>query len=448
MTAAGEAIIVPDTNVFLEFAFFTDVDWAGLAGAKQAQLVITYPVLHELDKWKRQTGRRRDRAMQVLRRLLVMLQGTAASEKDVRPNVGVVLWPDDPPETLPPDSQDERLLAIAQTIAQRYSDRPVVLVTDDTTVFIKAKARGLNAMQMPEDLRLSPEPSEERRELQRLRTEFEAFKSRSPALALLVDTPNGQSNNITLAIRVPSKPTQAEMQARVEQESAPYSKVLTRLQGEQPMTDSLAGAPCRRPTVAEIEEYRKALVTFQASYREYLEWLHEWSCLRGCSNRLKFVVRNAGRAEAEAVNVIFQFPDDVVLQERFDEPPEQPAAPQEPNLSPFGNIAEMLATFVPPSLDVTSLLPLKGAGPNPNAPRIRRGNSIDLAYGPENVRHGFEWPPDPVWIVLPERVLGPFDVPYVISARNLPEVVEGAIQITPVYEHVGPWLPPEDAEST
>jgi len=51
-----------------------------------------------------------------------------------------------------------------------------------------------------------------------------------------------------------------------------------------------------------------------------------------------------------------------------------------------------------------------------------------------------------VWIVLPERILDAFDVPYVISARNLPDVVDGAIQISPVYEPVGPWLPPENPE--
>jgi len=307
---------------------------------------------------------------------------------------------------------------------------------------------------MPESLRLPPEPSEERREVQRLRAELDELKTRSPVLELFAKNAQGLTRELQLLIRVPSEPSEADIRAKIDRESMAYHDVLERLQGRRPATGlgeavaTLTVALHRAPTPEETTAYVRALTGYLTSYAEYLKRLHVWSRLSGRANHLKFVVCNGGRAEAEAVHIILHFPDNVVLQKRIDAPPEQPAAPRDPTIP---QIATALAGMVPLSSGTAaSLLNLVKPGPampNTDIPKIRTGNSIEVVYGPRNVRHKFEWYPDPVWIVLPERVLDPFDVRYVMSARNLPQVVEGIIRITPAYEHAGPWLPAEDGES-
>ena len=49
---SGVAYCVPDTNFFLHFQYFKDVDWPALIGSETVVIVITSPVLRELEKFK------------------------------------------------------------------------------------------------------------------------------------------------------------------------------------------------------------------------------------------------------------------------------------------------------------------------------------------------------------------------------------------------------------
>jgi len=79
--------LIPDTNIFIEFAYFTDVDWPKLAGADSVVLLLALPTLKELDEHKAGINqRRRDRATKVLARIRELTQNFKA-EGTARPNV-------------------------------------------------------------------------------------------------------------------------------------------------------------------------------------------------------------------------------------------------------------------------------------------------------------------------------------------------------------------------
>ncbi len=67
-----DAVIVPDTNVFLEHRQpFDDIDWSTLVGPDAERLVVVVPILvvEEIDKAKRDGSRRMARARETLRRI-------------------------------------------------------------------------------------------------------------------------------------------------------------------------------------------------------------------------------------------------------------------------------------------------------------------------------------------------------------------------------------------
>lgn len=459
MTSRGEdartrqdrILAVPDSNVFLEFEDFASIDWPGLLRAKDVTLVITYTVLRELDKRKTARDRRRDTAISVTRRLEALLKGeggvtlpkgVSVEESEVVVDLGVL------PPMLDKGNPDDLILAEVLNIGEQSPD-PVVFVTDDTGARLKARVLGVNTRAMPEELRKPPEPSPESRELARI-------KAGLPRVLLLFDTPKGPSAEATFSVRVPRQPTEEDFEVQIAPLRARHEKVLAQMRGE-------AGPPGLAKAMAEIvmamqfgglpkpekvNAHEEAVRSYLREYREYLERRYELEGIVGATLRLRFLVVNEGRAPAEDCHILLHFPDTVIVKNR---PPaeglrlEPPAAPV-----PSSPLDWLRGLDIQPSLpDVGDLLRI-GRIPrlsDSSAPRIRRGRSIRVEYGPEDVMHGasFAWRLQPVYVLLPQGSrLSYLDVPFEAHAANLPESTKGVLKISLQYTEIQPWSLGED----
>ncbi len=121
-------ILVADTNLFLECKKLEELPWQEL-GADEVIIQLTAPVLSEIDKHKKSTGRTRERAIEINSKIGNLLN-SYSDELTVRDNnpkvtlrIDSVLTPDAKlASTLDYSSNDDRLVGITSQLAENLSD--------------------------------------------------------------------------------------------------------------------------------------------------------------------------------------------------------------------------------------------------------------------------------------------------------------------------------------
>ena len=158
----ADLILVPDTNVFLQrLASFENLVWSELLPRPDASAHLAIPllVIDELDKAKLRTNnvhpksdeKVRTRARRTLRALEQGFAGDDPYHLECAGQARVVVT------FIPEDARhvrlarpDDELVDIAQGLAAMTS-APVVLVSDDTGLRLRASLAGLNAVEPPGD---------------------------------------------------------------------------------------------------------------------------------------------------------------------------------------------------------------------------------------------------------------------------------------------------------
>jgi hypothetical protein len=158
LRAAPGTITVVDTNVLLHYQRPDQIDWPSVIGADQVRLVIPLRVIEELDE-KKYAVRKDDlpdRARRLLSQLWTRLALSAGAPVDLREKVTIEVPVDDGPRLRTFDADQEILDSCEQL---RNVGEPVVLVTGDTGMSLRASALRLRVIRMPDDyLRNRPMP--------------------------------------------------------------------------------------------------------------------------------------------------------------------------------------------------------------------------------------------------------------------------------------------------
>jgi hypothetical protein len=132
-----ELHLVADTNLFFEFKPLEQLPWGELGG-DPVVILLTKPVLDEIDRHKKGTGRTRDRALDIFNRFRTMLTSGVA-EVDIQASAPRVVLrrmtnvlPDPGlKDHLDYDKADERLVGIVSTLSSQAAGSEVKLFTDD-----------------------------------------------------------------------------------------------------------------------------------------------------------------------------------------------------------------------------------------------------------------------------------------------------------------------------
>jgi hypothetical protein len=155
LSAAPGYVAVLDTNVLLHYLPVTDIPWQEIVNERVVRLVVPLRVIEELDAKKySQRADLADRA----RRLLPQLEsivGAKGEPREVRPGITLEIPADTGMRDRPTDADGE-ILAVC-TELQQLTGRPASLVTGDTGMQLRAQARDISVVKMPEKfLRVSP----------------------------------------------------------------------------------------------------------------------------------------------------------------------------------------------------------------------------------------------------------------------------------------------------
>jgi PIN domain-containing protein len=157
----GELLAL-DTNTFLQFRSYNEIPWTGLVGSDSVRLVLAMPVLDEIEAKKHGQNRRlQKRARMVLPRIDKAFGEDGNDyfqvEKDGKPMTGVTLeiLRDPPGYRRSFTDMDAEFLDRVEFL-QQAAGRPVTVVTGDTGMKIRARARldGLKRLTLPDTYRL------------------------------------------------------------------------------------------------------------------------------------------------------------------------------------------------------------------------------------------------------------------------------------------------------
>ncbi|XYH98121.1 PIN domain-containing protein [Sorangium sp. So ce1128] len=313
-----KALAVPDTNVLIHFRPFDNLPWDRIVDADDAEVVILWPVVRELDKLKTDP-RLRDRARGVLAKIeeafaqadhIVLQNGMtgrffhSASMLDVARAHGL--------ETGIGDD-----LILAEVLALKQTSEDVVLVTDDSGMRLRARAYGIDVRAMPQEYRvMSTDPLQA--ENAKLRRELDELRAAAPKLTVEYLEGGNSLTIVRMPVMLPSSP-------RLHDELDLRLLDLNHL----PMVYEHER---ERPTQAEVEAYNEKLQnSFRPEYKKYMAERDAFELFPYISVPLEIVIRNSGGRPADKIKLSLTFPAPLEIVKSTDVPTE-PATPVKPPL--------------------------------------------------------------------------------------------------------------------
>lgn len=288
--------LLADTNLFFEFKKLHELPWAEL-DADPIVLLVSKPVLDEIDKHKKGNGRTRDRAIEVFKMLRTSMKngGSDIVIQETAPRVllrhiGSVLPDENLREQLDFQKNDDRLVGILSTILDTSDFETVELFTDDTGPVSTAQGLGLPFRFIEDDWR---RPAEETTEIKRIKTlekDLATYRSQEPS----IDIQHGETVLdgaviVTRRVAKPLTPTELET-------------ISKRLKAKHPLQEDFTPPPTR--TVKNPLDGAKTEFSYEApsqedidQYRDvtYPKWLED------CKATFRKLAENMSSPEPQAL---------------------------------------------------------------------------------------------------------------------------------------------------
>lgn len=299
--------LVLDTNVYLHFKHFEQIDWKSLL---QDEVTICVPqrVLTEIDKHKDQSrGKIQKRAKAMSARFYeIFLTGAT-------PQVPVVDMPN-PPATAFDDPQYNKEISddwiILTALHSAISNADIVIVGYDNDILLKAKQHGLGFFKMPDTLLLAEEPSGEEKEIKRLTQQLAKYENRLP-------DPIVEFENETPLLTI-NKPQFIDVKAELEtyetelRSSHRYENV-----SDKPVDDfTLAMQPLlslTHSTQGQKQEYNKALDEYFEKKLRLKEFQLGSLLMEQRFVKLDFWLSNVGTSALGNTMIFINFPPEVAV---------------------------------------------------------------------------------------------------------------------------------------
>ncbi len=303
-----------DTNIYLHYKDFEQIDWATIVNDNDFAIVVPYIVIREIDKHKDgKKGKIKNRA-----RVVSSKFGNYFLDDEYKGKVKLIQI-DDPSNgileshNLHRDICDDVIVGAA--LEYEHKD-DIIVIAHDKTLLIKAKNAGLKFLpQMPEEYLIAEEKSEEEKEYERCRKELEQLKNRQPKPQITFA--NGET---ILRLKMPeSVDVDSELEYKMTQirNAHPHlHKPDVQIDDENPL-DTL----CRMATwpqyalysEEQLEKHNEELNKYYTYAERYYRFKIEAQKLANELEELQFIVKNDGNTETGTMNIALRLPDDVMF---------------------------------------------------------------------------------------------------------------------------------------
>jgi hypothetical protein len=440
-----------DTNVYLHYQPFDQIDWRGALQANSVTIVVPPVVVRELNQHKalHPRPRVRKRAATVLRRLTGLLESDSGVK--LPQDTDVLIEDRDPTidfaaHQLSHEVQDDQLIASVIMYKTERPEDDVVLVTSDTglTLLAKAKRLAIATAGLPDTLKLPEEPDPKDKQLRELQHELQELKLRTPRLSLVFDD---GSDHRTFVLRGPLELRQADLDSKLEDIKQRYPK-----RGDEPKpipkgasnaleslsVHAMAAFSLGAVAPEEIVRYNSELDDFYTAYAEYFKRDLSLRNLERRTVRLEILLANDGTAPADDIDILMLFPSGFRLTtelqslERW-KPPMPPSKPR----TPLEQLTESTRSFydvLPSSFERYTMDSIIGSGnvatPNVSPPTITELDSYEVRFQVERIKHHMQECSDPLFVMFESfETAQSFHIDYQILAANVPHEVTGQLHV-------------------
>jgi hypothetical protein len=449
-----------DTNIFLQYQMFDDVDWPKLLDVENVTLVVTRQVIAELDKHKHDpaSNRRRKRSRRVLKKLMVCFE---EQEGYVRDNVTLDIQTDIIKSSwllehgYDPKNADDCIVGAVHYFRESRNDENVILIGDDYGARLKAKANGVRTIAPPNDLEPLPNEADPlQRENLRLRQELQDLKNALPNLIITIENGDNHSDTIQYevdfgAVTLNESEVQRELSLQQQelQYDGPASDDLQVEDSENQAPQTVADVLRLRmlddlPSREDIERYNVLLELYlENEYRNYLidKSIYEQTQLRTVP--IKLLLENVGKAPAEDIDVWLHFPDGFKLlrEHELSQIPKIPTPPQKPEPGgyqgllggQFNSIPNVSDSLLHRSIFDRDLSRILSNDPPRYSLSIKKTNSYEVNYWAQDLKHRNYLEFERLYLIF-EEINEPhtaFEVQYSITAANVPDELTGRLVI-------------------
>lgn len=179
-----------DTNLFIQCQPLDKLDWSPLHEFEEVRLIVSYPVMDEIDNLKKKgndrVGRRARKASEMFREMLNDAQRVVHSQCP-RVVLSIELQHTcrrDLEGQLDLQKRDDQLLGIVHRFRTSNPSKEVRLLTHDTAPLFKARGLSITADPISDDWLRPPESTAAEKRLTALEAENARLKSAEPSLSI------------------------------------------------------------------------------------------------------------------------------------------------------------------------------------------------------------------------------------------------------------------------
>jgi hypothetical protein len=449
-----------DTNIFLEFKDFDQIDWPAVLGYRHICLVVSPVTLTEIERFKydQKSERRQARSRLITKKLHDIIFSVSANEEASIPGrsgVTLLALTASPNVSSYPGLEhtiaDDQLIASVLTFTADRSDtdrQDILLIGDDGGCLNKARARGVVARRLDDQFRLPDEPSATQKELAQLKRQLQDLQFRQPKLSLAVMTESGlmqELGSTCVFLRTPSPAAFDELCDKEQAATlweAPKAYTNKKVSGDPNSSAFQVANLAQAALIAsqmqyseeEIERYSIQRQAYLMAYQKYLRTRFQWEEQRRRRAQLTLTIINDGVAPALGVVVRVIVPDGLKVydEDSLPPPPRPPRRPSKPRTEMERMFASInLATRIAPPFIPSSSSIVRDIDPNTIGPDITPYNSTLVRWKRPKVLHHLHLELTPIILEFP-RLEGEraYELGYELIADNVPAPVEGTIKIT------------------
>lgn len=448
--------VFPDTNVFLHYPPLSNIDWRQLCNSKSVHLVVCLEVIHELDDKKSDTrlASRAERAIKEIREAF-------RSNVPIRDQVTLSIFNhelrhSDFPESLSPDSSDDKIVHLAKVYRDQHSECEVAVATEDLGMELRCEANGIPVIRMVSATRMENPQDELSKKYKQNVQELAAIKNRLPKLRLGIGHRDKDAfSDPPPQFTVNDRWQAADIDAEVDKQRRQYPKQaekksrVTELGGPRSMS-AIARASLHMYVITDEQwkDYDSRLDNYFNEYRRYIENRNLLEDAKARCITFDLVLQNAGNGLATDVDVIVSWPAAVCwlaksgetastkLETRMDipQPPEEPK-PMSSMEYLRRSDADVLSSIRMAQHDMARMSQLdfahRGDEFTPVAKLVKASNNtMEIHARLQKMKHGHTSKLGTFLAVFASwEVALPLSVPFVISTSELSEKVEGRLPV-------------------
>lgn len=410
-----------DTNVFIHFKDFDQIDWKNLISSDEDFLITIVPtVIDELDSHK---YNKNPKISKRIKRILPKIENYITTDQLVklitsRPKNETFIN-----NQLNKNEQDDSIFASIIEFKSILSEKDnIIYITYDTGPRLKAKTLSINCLKINESYLLPNEPDENEKRSKELEKELNKFKNQSPKVIIgFLENDNFykceskkdlKSKEIFISESVSELKEKFNYLEKIDFENSTNN--LLKILSFQALSDD------------QIKRYNSELDLFFAKYEDYYSSIFDMVSYENECIEIKLIIRNDGTAPGEDIDIEFHFPDgfELLTKKGFPKTSKEPQAPYKPKNKfdyQHNNI-----NF--PVLSNNYKTPISNI--NLNAPTIKKTNSYNVDFHLRNLKHNQSFEFETLYLKYDNRELAKnFCIDYKIMISNYPEVITGKLNV-------------------